>query len=114
MKTHMDLEDLEPGTVFRFADTEVIPVLPLAGLVEYYGHGWYGKPYDRGVRTSCEPNRQPRQVIVASDSERHLYNEHVIKLHSQHEKWDQDHPWSMTQNYVIKPTQRENALSKFD
>jgi len=77
----MDLEDLKSGDVFRLADDPVFPESPVSGLYEFYGHGWYGRPYSGGPW--CEPERKPREVIAATDTERQLYNEHVIKLHEQ-------------------------------
>lgn len=75
----MELEDLKSGDTFRFADSPVMPGNPLVGLYEYYGHGWYGRPYSGGPW--CEPGRKRREVISASKEERQLYNEYVLGLH---------------------------------
>ena len=77
----MDLEDLEPGNVFRLTNEPIFPETPVDGLYEFYGHGWYGRPYSGNPR--CEPGRKPRGVIMATNAEQQLYNEHVIKLHEQ-------------------------------
>ena len=77
----MDLEELKPGDVFRLANQPAINPNrdPFRGFFEYYGHGWYGRPYSGNAL--CSPERRRREVIPATTEEQMTYNHQVLNLH---------------------------------
>jgi len=77
------MRDLNVGDVFRFANQTIVPEFPVGGLYEYHGHGWYGRPYSGGPW--CEPWESTKEVVLASDEERMLYNNHVVRLHQKYQ-----------------------------